>query len=518
MLFFNRREQVDKSLGTRILFLVAGGSLLLAIVLALIAHVSYRSYYVDVLAYRASSFAERILAQEPEFWKTYQKAPGQFSERMQSLITYEPNTGLYLIGLDGKVLATASEGRNYWAGSYRIDLVTLKLAAESSHESAVFGSDPDVPEGSCVVAARAVMYDGQQQAWLYVVARNAGASPELPGLVTSYAVKGAVKIALITTALGLLVTIGVLSLVARPLAGLTKAAEEIGADALNACSETEQRQGARQFQTNLPFTERDDEIGRLSRSLQSMLTRLGEQAQALIRTDSARRNMVAGVSHDLRTPLTALTSQLETLRIKRDTLSPDEFDRHLVGAIKNAQHMRRLTESLADSAKFDSPDLKAEVEPIDLGDLIEDMGMRYAERAQHARVNLELDYPSGMGLVNADLQLVERALANLIDNSLRVLQTQEKSGTIKILAQPTVDSIEIAVADNGPGIAQADRLRLFEAFYQTSAHREHRGSAGLGLSLVKRIAQLHGSDVSLDTEVGIGTKIGFNLKRQPVIA
>jgi signal transduction histidine kinase len=462
------------------------------------------------MANRAAGFAERILSKDPDFWETYQRVPGQFSERMQSLITYEPNTGLYVVSLDGQILATAGEGKLFWGGSYRVDLAAVREAASGLIGSAVYGSDPDSPTAGCIIAARPIMHNGKQEAWLYVVARNADSNPDLPNLVRSYAVKGAVKIALITLAIGLLVTIGVLALVARPLSELSLAAEQIRADDLQTTPQIQPDAfgpTAHQF----PFTDRNDEIGRMARSFEAMVKRLREQAKTLAAVDQGRRSMIAGVSHDLRTPLTALTSQLETLNLKGEQLPIQDRERFMSGALKNASHLRRLTDSLADLSRFDNPNLKAELEPLNIGDLIEDMTIRLSSRAQSEGITLKPEYADRIGLVNGDINLLERALSNLIDNAIRVLGV---GGEITIAAR-AIDGqkVRVSVSDNGPGISEKDQARIFEAFYQTSEHREHRGSAGLGLAIVKRVADLHGTTVGLNSTLGSGSNFWFDLRR-----
>jgi signal transduction histidine kinase len=479
--------------------LVAGGSLALAVTLALIAGMSFRGYFVEVQATRAHNFAERILANEPEFWETYLRSPGFFSERLQPLLTYEPNTGLFVIGDDGRVLATASEGKIFWAGNYRVDMAALRLAATSPPGAAVVGSDPDFIDTRCVIAVRPILFQGQGVAWLYVVARNADSSPELPGLVRSYAVRGAIKIALITLGLGLLVTVGVLTLVAKPMAALTEAAERVQVD-----SDSEAASGG------FPQVDRPDEIGRMARAFDAMVVRLKEKTRSLQQTDDSRRAMIAGVSHDLRTPLTALTSQLETLRLKKSTLPEADSERYLDGAINNTQHLRRLTDSLVDLAKLDNPDLKANLEPTALGDLLEDVSMRQQAVADSLGVLVRAHYADRLPLVLADIQLIERALNNLIDNAMRVTP---RSGLVTVSAQEINNKIRVSVTDTGPGISTEDLKRIFEPFYQTSKHRENRGSAGLGLAIVRRVAQLHDSEVGIDSALGKGTAIWLDLNK-----
>src|SRR5690606_30533412 len=148
--------------------------------------------------------------------------------------------------------------------------------------------------------------------------------------------------------------------------------------------------------------------------------RLKLETERVQTTDARRREMVASVSHDLRTPLTALIGQLETIRLKGEALGDQARGEMLERAMQNAQHLRRLTDALAELARLDSPDFKAQPEPIAIGELADDVVQRFAASAQVAGVALEIDYPDGLPLTRVDAALVERALSNLLDNALRV--------------------------------------------------------------------------------------------------
>jgi signal transduction histidine kinase len=484
-----------KSLGSRILLLIAGGSLLLAATLAAIVHFSYRSYYAEVVGIRAANFAERILALEPDIWSQYQNNKDVFTERLKSMILFEPNTGLYVISLEGKVIAAASEGKIFWS-SYTVDLKALHAAAESDGSNAVYGSDPDMLGSGCIVSARPIVFENERKAWLYVVARGADLSYQVPDLVKSYAVRGAIKIALITLAIGLLMTASVLTLLAKPLSALTRSAENIRGTHINP--------------TQFPFSERNDEIGRLSRAFSSMVNRLQVASERILQTDSSRREMVASVSHDLRTPLTAIIGQLQTLSMKQDSLSTDDRARYLNGALLNAEHLRRLTDAIAELAKLDNPELKANCEASSAGDLIDDIVQRFQSRAETLHISLVTQYPERLPFAWIDIQLLERALANLIDNALRVVPP---GGKISVELERPHDApfINLVVRDNGPGIAAQDLNNIFVPFYQTAKHRDHRGASGLGLAIVARVAELHGSSAKVTSEPGKGSAFSIQL-------
>ncbi len=239
-----------------------------------------------------------------------------------------------------------------------------------------------------------------------------------------------------------------------------------------------------------------------------MFIRLKLEMQRVTRTDDMRREMVASVSHDLRTPLTALMGQLETVRIKAGTQSAEERTDMIDRALLNAQHMRRLTESLSELGKLENPEFVAQLEPIAMGELADDIVQRHANLASEKGVILSAEYPDGLPLSNVDAGLIERALSNLLDNALRVTPS---GGVVTVRVLRVENDLRVEVDDSGPGILQSDQSRVFDRFFQASSHRELRGSSGLGLAIVKRIAELHGGKVSLDSESGQGSRFSFTL-------
>lgn len=478
-----------KSLRVRVLALVAGFGFVIAIALAAIMFASVRGYYTDSLYEKSSRFVERVLEMHPDLWESYERNPSGFGARLRQYVLYSPNTGLYLLDNDGRILASAGDNR-ISAGAVRVDLAPVVNGMRSDPDAPIIAGDPEADGKPCLVAARPVMSQGQQAGWLYVVSRAADLSSHEPQLVRSYAIRTAVTASLTTLAIGVVLTIAMLAILTRPLIALTRAVEQArdSGFASDVC-------------TVVPNCEREDEVGRLSRTFRDTFERLREETERVTLTDARRREMVASVSHDLRTPLTALLGQLETIRMKGETLSADQqralFDR----AANNAQHLKKLTDALAELASLDSPDFRTHPEPIAIGELVDDVVQRFSSRAADAGLELALDYPDGLPLTSVDAALVERALSNLIDNALRVTPA---GGKVDVRVVSDGSGVRVEVSDTGPGVAPEDQARVFDRFYQTSGHREHRGSSGLGLAIVRRVAELHGGQAGLRSEPGRG--------------
>lgn len=485
------------SLRARVLLLVAGFGLLTAVALALVMHQSVRGYYNNVLYHRSGEFLERVLETTPSLWESYEEDKLGFSEKLQSYILYSPNTGLYLLNVDGRVLATAGEGKAFW-NNYQVDLDAIRNTWSDDPQIPLWGDDPDEPGHSYVVAARPVMHAGVLHGWLYLVARSADLGTPVPDLFKSYAIRTAAKVGLVVLTIAVLLTMAMVAILTKPLVGLTKVAERVKGAGFADFDSPEA----------FPHVQRHDEVGQLSRTFRDMVFRLRQEMHRVTETDAKRREMVASVSHDLRTPLTALIGLLETVRLKHDQLSPQEQQQFINRALLNAQHLQRLTEALAELAKLDNPEFSTQPEPIAIGELAGDIVQRYEGRAHASGIELTVDYPDGLPLTSVDAGLIERALSNLLDNALRVTPD---GGAVTVRVLRRQENIRIEVTDTGPGVAGEDRPRLFDRFYQASQHRDLRGSAGLGLAIVKRVAELHGGAAGVESEPGKGATFFLSL-------
>jgi two-component system, OmpR family, sensor kinase len=497
-----RIRLVLDSLRARVLALVAGFGLLTALALSLVMFHSVKHYYVNTQYSQGGEFLERVLRDSPDIWSLYEANKKNFSERLARYTLYTPSSGLYLLDNEGRVLASSGEGKIFWS-SYRVNVQAVAETMRRDPDEPVYGQDPDTVDGKCIVTARPVMVGTEQTGWLYMVVRSADLGSNTPAMLKSYAIRTAIKVGLLTLAIGVVLTMLMLAVLTKPLMALTKIVEQVK---------------AKGFQTGFPMdlcgqlsshAARQDEVGKLSRSFNEMLERLRQEMQRVTQADGQRREMVASVSHDLRTPLTALIGQLETVRLKRATMTHEDQAQFIDRALMNAQHLKRLTDALAELARLDNPEFRAQTEPMMLCELADDVVQRYASRAEEAGVTLNIEYLDHIPQANIDAQLIERALSNLLDNALRVTPA---SGSVTVQVAFNANSgYRVIVKDSGPGLPESEQTKVFERFYQSSAHRETRGSSGLGLAIVKRVAELHGGRAGVESELGKGAAFYLTL-------
>ena len=214
------------------------------------------------------------------------------------------------------------------------------------------------------------------------------------------------------------------------------------------------------------------------------------------RYDTLRKEFVANVSHELRTPLSVVQGYVETLLdgAVKEEKSALEF---LAIIDKNVRRLSAIVTDLLDLSKLESGGHVFEPHPVDVRSLTERVAEAFRPVAERKKQQLETEVASGVGMVEADGALLERALSNLVDNALKYTPD---GGRIRIRAAFDGGQVALAVDDNGVGIPEADLPRIFERFYRVDKSRSRDlGGTGLGLSIVKHIVQLHGGTISVSS-------------------
>jgi two-component system, OmpR family, phosphate regulon sensor histidine kinase PhoR len=224
---------------------------------------------------------------------------------------------------------------------------------------------------------------------------------------------------------------------------------------------------------------------------------------ALRKLERIRRDFVANVSHEFRTPLTAIQGFAETL-IAGAINDPNNRDRFLAIILDHSRRLARLTEDLLRLSEMDAERLELEVRRVSVPQLVESCYETAQRRAAEKGLNLSLELPSNLPDVAGDNRRLQEILQNLLDNAI---QYTLPNGKILLSAEIKNDDVVLTVADTGIGIPQADQPRIFERFYRVDAARSREaGGTGLGLAIAKHLIEAHGGRIWVESEVGIGSK------------
>lgn len=252
-----------------------------------------------------------------------------------------------------------------------------------------------------------------------------------------------------------------------------------------------------------------DEVGHLSQTFREMAGRIEEQIEKLRKGDLLRRELVANVSHDLRTPIATLIAYIETMQLKDAELSADERRKYLKVARKHCERLSSLVDDLFELARLETNETKLNSEPFSIAELVQDVVQNYELAAQEKGISLASNIGQELSYVKGDIGLVERVLENLIINALR---HTPKGGTVGIMLSPSDEYVNIQVFDTGVGIPEEALPHIFERFYKTNGPETFLATyAGLGLAIAKRIMDLHGTTIEVKSEPNSGACFTFKL-------
>ncbi len=226
------------------------------------------------------------------------------------------------------------------------------------------------------------------------------------------------------------------------------------------------------------------------------------------RQQDLRRDLLHNVSHDLRTPLTSLQGYLETLLRKSEQLSAEELRQYLQVAVRQSRRAGRLAQGLFDLAKLDALDTQPKFESFCLQELMQDVAQKFTLAANERQICLLFEFQHGLPTVEADISMIELLLSHLLDNALRY---SPSAGLVRVALSCSADQVCVSIWNSGDGIAENLLTSLFE---RDSPLRYSLGhdQIGLGLLIVKRIAQLHAGSIQVASNPESGTLFHFCLR------
>ena len=250
-------------------------------------------------------------------------------------------------------------------------------------------------------------------------------------------------------------------------------------------------------------------LGMLTSTFNEMADVIVDNIDKISATDKFRQELIANVSHDLRTPLSIMQGYVETLMMKKDELAATDREKYLAIVYDSNRKLSVLVEQLFQYAKLEANLISPEKEPFLIAELAADIMMAYQLKADEKKIRLSIQAPDNLPLVFADISLTERVLQNLLDNAFKFTPA---GGTITILLTETSAGVKVAVTDTGVGISPEDLTHIFERYKQIQPRSPELKGMGIGLAIVKKILELHQAAIVVSSEPGKGTTFDFELQ------
>ncbi|MEN8205643.1 MAG: HAMP domain-containing sensor histidine kinase [Pseudomonadota bacterium] len=471
-----------------LLFCIVGGTFLFA------ALYSAQMYQQEVTQ-RLNRDLAMYIVDEHVLFKDDQVNQTELKQLFHNLMIINPSLELYLLAADGEILSySAAPDRVH---RERVGLAPVEKMLGGNATLPVLGDDPRHSEQQKAFSTAPIMANGEIQGYIYAILGSEQADHIMALLKDSFIMRWSALA--VGTALLFALGAGLLifSLLTRRLKTLSHSMEEF-----------KQQNFSAPVSYSIKKDTASDEIDQLSNTFLEMAVHIRAQMERLRETDSLRRELVANVSHDLRTPLSSLTGYLETLLLKENSLSPGERREYLEIASRHADRLKKLIYDLFELAKLDAHELTPEREPFLLTELTQDVIQKFQLRARQANVTIETDEAADIPFVDADIGLIERVLDNLIDNAL---QHTPSGGSIHVALESRDREITVRVKDTGSGIPEEALPHIFDRFYRKTSGKGSTSGAGLGLAISQRIIELHGGKLTVSSLINHGSEFNFSL-------
>jgi signal transduction histidine kinase len=251
-----------------------------------------------------------------------------------------------------------------------------------------------------------------------------------------------------------------------------------------------------------------DELGALAANVNRMNDELDRLYRELETTSQHKSEFLASMSHELRTPLNAIIGFSQALRERMFGELNDKQEEYLDDILSSAHHLLSLINDVLDLSKVEAGQVELEVAPFSLRSALERGVVMVKERATTNDVRLTLEADPHVDFVEADERRIRQVIFNLLSNAVKFTP---EGGRVDVSSAQLNGEVHVSIADTGPGIAREDQARIFEEFQQTDVGAKEREGTGLGLALSKRLIELHGGRLWVESELGQGSTFTFTL-------
>lgn len=484
---------IPRSLYTRLAVSFAAILLCFGAVLGVVSYRAARTHQQEVMQALSRGLAAHIVTQNA-LNSSAGVSNATANELFHMLMAVNPSIEVYLLDADGRILMHSAPDGHVLRS--HVSLAPIRNFLAGGHLP-ILGDNPRNPQHQSVFSVAPLAPDGEAQGYLYVVLAGEAYMQMSESAGLGYALSAGLWLGLAVLGLALAVGLVVFRVITQRVNVLVARVEAFA-----------RAEPLERVRAGNDAGSRKDEIGRLSEAFGTMAQTISEQMTEIKRQDELRRELVANVSHDLRTPLTSMQNYLETMLVMEERLSAVQRREYLERAVRQSRGVARLSQQLFELARLECEEVQPKAEQFCAFELTQDIAHKMEFPASERGVHVQVAHEGEPKYVSADIGMIERVITNLIDNAIRCTSP---GGEVRLETIARGDAIEIRVSDTGIGIAPEHLPYLFDRDSPLRRSGTQR-NAGLGLLIVKRILALHDTKIAVESVPGRGTQFRFVLK------
>jgi signal transduction histidine kinase len=418
---------------------------------------------------------------------------------MQSMMAINPSIEVYLLDTAGIIL-------NYVAPYKKVKLNRVSLEPvytflDTEGKTFVKGDDPRNPGISKEFSAAPILENEQLIGYVYVVLASEEYDMAARELIGDYIMRLGGKTMLVTLVATLLAGLLIFWFITRYLNQIIAVVKRF-------------KEG--HLEERIP-AKSSGELKELAITFNDMAREILGSIEKIKTTENLRRELVANVSHDLRTPLSIIHGYVETMLMKADDIGTEQKIQYLQTILKSTERLKKLVGDLFELSKLEAREVVPKKEPFFITELVQDVSQRHRLMAEEKNVSIVPVVDNNIPMVHADISLIERVLQNLMDNAIKF---SSDGGIVTIETHSHGNDVEVKVTDTGRGIAEEDIPLVFDRFYNLTKSSSRnpskddavsKTSVGLGLAIVKNILEIHNATIHLSSKLNKGSAFSFRL-------
>jgi len=448
------------------------------------------------------------ISHEIDFWHEGQLDMEAIEHALHLMMVLGPANDLYVLSPQGVILAHASDERDVIRDA--VDTGPLVNVLNGAANLPVMGDDPKGLDEGKIFSVSRLYVPGEAEepanmlGYLYIILGGQSYDNTRAAVMPSH-IAGITSTSMIAAVTFFLMVALTLFFV------LTKPVNELSAY----LQEFRDKQFMKLPERSLSLSGKEsNELARLASVLKEMSEKIVSQFDEMIESKKHRQELVAHISHDLRTPLAGVKGYLETWKLKEGELSEEERSKYIDTAMKHCEQLSKLVDELFVLARLEGNEIKLNREQFPLDELVSDLVQRMQLLAKQNNVGLQFEADQQMPFVDGDIAQIDRVFSNLIENGIR--HTPE-GGEVRVQlsnqrGEDGKPTISVTISDNGDGIAEDQLNRLFDPYFRgANQNKQYPKGTGLGLAITKRLLELHDAAISVSSQLGKGSVFQFKL-------
>jgi len=412
------------------------------------------------------------------------------AELFHNIMAINPSLEVYLLAPDGTILSYYAPAKKILLN--QVDLSPVRQFIKKSGALFIKGEDPRHPGVQKVFSAAPIERQGVLTGYIYVVLAGEEYDNAINHFRSNYMLQIGSRAMLITLMFAFTIGLIIFWIITKNLRLILEVMQKFKQGNLGARIKIQSKGDLR-------------EISRMFNEMADILT---ENVKKLEEVEVLRKELVANISHDLRTPISIVQGYVETLLIKGDRLSPEESRRYLSTIYESSQRLEKLVNELFELSKLEAKQVKLVKEAFFISELVSDISNRYQLMAKDKRIVLDTRLSKERQLVFADVSLIERVIQNLIDNALKFTPS---GGRVLVQTCQAEKGIKVSVSDSGIGIPDEEKELVFGRYYKGHTFKRYKNNTGLGLAIAKKILDLHEASLVLNSRINEGSSFAFEL-------